>query len=258
VLAPGDDVLIEFPKGTGKPVVRAVATRKSKLSRLAHVHSRLEEQVIAANVDVLVIVASTVQPAFRPGLVDRYLIVAEVGGVTPLLVVNKVDLAPEEPADVQPYRELGVTVLNTSCVTAQGIASLRAALSGKRSVVAGHSGVGKSSLINALDPSLAIVTDEVSISTEKGRHTTTTARLYTLADNIRIIDTAGARSLGLWSVSSEELAYYFPEMAELAGGCRFRNCTHVHEPACAIREAVESGDLPKQRYASYLRIRASL
>jgi ribosome biogenesis GTPase len=98
----------------------------------------------------------------------------------------------------------------------------------------------------------------VSASTEKGRHTTTTARLYTLAENIRIIDTPGARSLGLWRVSPEELAYYFPEMAELANGCRFRNCTHVHEPACAVRDAVEAGDLPRQRYASYLRIRASL
>ena len=257
VLASGDDVYVELQEGS-QPVIRGVAPRRTKLSRLAHVHSSLSEQVVAANVDVLLVVASARQPAFKPGLVDRYMIAAEVGGVKPLLVVNKMDLVSEEPSEIAQYRELGLAVLNVSCVDGTGIDALRDALRGTLSVVAGHSGVGKSSLITALDPAVSIATQEVSISTNKGRHTTTAARLYTLQGGIRIIDTPGARTLGLWGVTPEELAYYFPEMEALASGCRFRNCTHIHEPHCAVLEAVADETIPKARYASYRRIRESL
>jgi len=252
ILATGDRVLVE--EGDGDYIVRAIAPRRTKLSRLAHVHSRLSEQVIAANIDVLVIVASTLKPRFKPGLVDRYLITAELGGVTPVLVVNKMDLVDREPEKVQPYRDLGLAVLDTSCVTGAGIEALRQALRGTLSVLAGHSGVGKSSLLNALDPSLDIATREVSTSTEKGRHTTSRATLYELAGDIRIIDTPGIRQLGLRGVSAQELGFYFPEMEALALQCRFRNCTHVHEPGCAVRDAVEAGELPRLRYESYRRI----
>lgn len=256
VLAPGDEVQVEFAGTT--PIVRGVAPRRSKLSRLAHVHSALEEQVITANVDLLVIVASAAHPNFKPGLVDRYLIAAQVGRVEPLLVVNKTDLVRSEPDAVRLYREIGMTVIGTSCKTGEGIGSLRDALAGKLSVVAGHSGVGKSSLINALDPSLNLAVQEVSQYNEKGKHTTTNARLYQLAGGIRIVDTPGARNLGVWNVSPEEVAYYFPELAEIAAACRFRNCTHTHEPGCSVREAVETGAIPRARFASYLRIRDSL
>jgi ribosome biogenesis GTPase / thiamine phosphate phosphatase len=258
VLAPGDDVYVESQEGAQQAVVRAIMPRRTKLSRLAHVHSRLSEQVIAANIDLLVIVASASRPVFKPGLVDRYMIVAEAGGVTPLLVINKMDLVDVEPCDVAQYRELGLAVVNTSCIDGVGIGALREALRGRLSVVAGHSGVGKSSLLNAIDPSLSIATQEVSRSTDKGRHTTTGAKLYVLGDDTRIVDTPGARNLGIWGVSPEEVAYYFPEMAEIAVGCRFRDCTHIHEPHCAVRAAVESGTMLAQRYGSYCRIRASL
>ncbi len=258
VLAPGDRVQIETIEGTPQPIVRGVAPRATKLSRLAPVHSSLSEQVIAANIDVLVIVAAAARPAFRPGLVDRYMIAAEVGGVRPILVVNKMDLVESEPETVNSYRELGMAVIPASCETGMGVEELREALRGSLNVVAGHSGVGKSSLLNAMDPSLDIVTQEVSASTEKGRHTTTASRLYTLEGGVRIVDTPGARNLGLWGVSPQELAYYFPDLAALGTACRFRDCTHTHEPHCAVREGVESGELARPRYASYLRIRESL
>ncbi len=256
VLASGDEVRIEFAGET--PIVRGVAPRRTKLSRLAHVHSALEEQVIAANVDLLVIVASAARPNFKPGLVDRYLIAAQVGHIEPILVVNKIDLVHTEPEAVRLYREIGMRVIGTSCETGEGLDALRAALAGQLSVVAGHSGVGKSSLINALDPTLKLPVQEVSQYNEKGKHTTTNSRLFQLAGGIRIIDTPGARNLGVWNVSPEEVAYYFPEMAEFAAACRFRNCIHTHEPGCAVREAVETGAIPRARFDSYLRIRDSL
>lgn len=258
VLAPGDHVQVDYAEGAPQPIVRGVAPRRTKLSRLAPVHSCLSEQVIAANIDVLVIVASAMRPTFRPGLVDRYMITAEVGGVRPILVVNKMDLVDAEPEAVNAYRELGLAVITTSCVEGTGIDALREALHGTLSVVAGHSGVGKSSLLNAMDASLDITTREVSNATDKGRHTTSSSRLYVLQGDIRIVDTPGARNLGLWGVSPEELSYYFPELAEYAVACRFRDCTHTHEPHCAVLAAVESGELPRPRYASYRRIRESL
>ncbi len=257
LLAAGDEVLVERGEGgNGDPVVRAIKPRRSKLSRPPSGHSRVAEQVIAANIDVLMVVAATMRPAFKPGLVDRYLIAAEVGGVSAVLCVNKMDLVDVAPEFVAAYRGLGLTVVETSCVTGQGIDEFHRCLRGKTSVFAGPSGAGKSSLLNRLDARLDIVTQEVSESTQKGKHTTTASRLYELEDGVRIIDTPGVRQLGLWGVSDAELAFYFPEMEELAGGCRFRDCTHVHEPDCAVLAAVGSGALTQHRYDSYRRIRS--
>ena len=255
LLAPGDHVLVEFEDADA--IVRGVGPRRTKLSRPSGEESRLDEQVLAANADVLIVVAAAARPPFREGLVDRYLIAAERGGVEPLLCVNKMDLVESEPATIGQYRELGVRVINASCETGAGIPEMREALSGKISVLAGHSGVGKSSLLNALVPELTLQTQEVTRG-ERGRHTTTSARLYMLPNKIRIIDTPGIRALGLWGVTPEEVAYYFPEIGERALGCKYRNCTHIHEPQCGVRDAFEAGDLSPARYASYLRIRASL
>jgi ribosome biogenesis GTPase / thiamine phosphate phosphatase len=256
LLAPGDRVLVEFEED--EAIVRGVAPRRTKLCRPGHEDSRLEEQILAANIDLLIVVAAAEQPPFRVGLIDRFLIAAEVGGVEPILCLNKMDLVDAEPEAVKLYREFGVRVFPTSCVDGSGFDALRERLRGKTSVLAGHSGVGKSSLLNHIDADLRILTQEVSPSSQRGRHTTTASRLYLLANDIRIIDTPGIRALGLWGVSPEEVAYYFPELADIAVQCRFRNCTHLHEPHCAVRDAVEAGTIPAPRFDSYTRIRASL
>lgn len=252
LLVTGDQVLVEESDGEG--VVVLVKERATKLSRLVVEHARTREQVIAANVDNLVIVTSVAKPMFKQGVVDRYLISAQIGGVRPILCLNKVDLAEKEPEAIQSYRDMGITVVRTSCATGEGIEALRDAIKGGVSVFAGQSGVGKSSLLNALEPSLGLETQEVSRATEKGKHTTTTARLYDLGDGIRVIDTPGVRALGLWGVSVEEVGFYFPDFAEYAAQCRFRDCTHVHEPDCAVLRAVEDGAISVPRYESYLRI----
>jgi ribosome biogenesis GTPase len=256
LLAAGDRVLVEELEGEGEDFVRGIAPRKSRLSRPAFGGGR--QQVIAANVDLLVIVAAVVRPPFRTGLIDRYLISAQIGGVAPLICINKMDLATEPPADLEAYREMGVPILLTSCKTGEGLPELRAALRDKISVLSGHSGVGKSSLLNALDPDLDLHTREVSESTDRGKHTTTASRLYQLDEHTRIIDTPGIRGLGLWDVSPAEVSLFFPDLSEHAALCKFRNCTHTHEPHCSVKEAVEKGEISQLRFDSYLRIRLSL
>ncbi len=255
LLASGDRVYVEFEEGDA--FIRGVGPRRTTLGRPAGAHDRIKRQILAANADLLLVVAAAANPPFRPGLVDRFLIAAEVGGVEPVLCLNKADLAEGEPEGLAIYRGLGVRVCVTSCKTGQGIEALRGMLGGRFTVLSGHSGVGKSTLLNMLDPELTIHTQEVSTSL-RGRHTTTLARLYELHGGIRVIDTPGIRTLGLWRVSAEEVAYYFPEMAAMATECHFRNCTHIHEPQCAVRTAVERGEIARGRYESYTRIRASL
>ncbi len=254
-LAPGDRVAITFQDGEAQ--VTGLAPRRTKLSRLANTRGGQYEQLIAVNVDRLIIVSAAAKPKFKRGMVDRYLITAQVGGVEPVLCVNKMDLVEHEPAEAPTYRELGVPVVLTSCADGRGLDELRTWFEGCSCVLAGASGVGKSSILNALNPELNLETQEVSGYNEKGKHTTTTARLYEFG-GIRIIDTPGVRKLGLWDVTPEELAFYFPEMTEYAQACRFRDCTHMHEPGCAVLQAVDEGEIPKHRYGSYLRIRESI
>lgn len=256
LLAPGDEVLVEF-EGE-EAFVRGIVPRRTRLSRPASAHAKVKEQVLAANADLLVVVAAAESPPFRPGLVDRFLIAAEIGGVTPVLCVNKMDLVDAEPPELAAYRALGIPVFCTSCETGEGMGAFREALQGKFSVVAGHSGVGKSTLLHALDAELQVITQPISESTNRGRHTTTNARLYRLEGGIDIIDTPGIRALGLWQVAPEELTGFFPDLAEAAERCKFRDCTHVHEPDCGVLAAVQDGTLQPERYESYLRIRASL
>lgn len=257
LLAPGDEVLVEPDEE--KWVVRGVGPRRTRLSRPGHEHDHLDEQVFAANIDTLVIVTAAADPPFRPGLVDRYLIAAEVGGVTPIICVNKMDLLEGgEPPELKDYEALGFQVVRTSCETGAGLEALRVALAGKLSILSGHSGVGKSSLLNALDQDLEVHTQEVSGVSHRGRHTTTASRLYELERGIRIIDTPGIRALGVWGVSPEEVAWFFPDLAELGVGCHFRNCSHTHEPGCAVTAALEGGQLTPWRYDSYIRIRQSM
>lgn len=254
ILAPGDRVRIE--EGEGKPLIVGVAPRRTKLSRPAV--GRAQEQVLAVNADFLLIVAAAAKPPFRAGLVDRFLILADAGGVSPILCINKMDLVDAAPPETQNYRALGVPVIEMSCETGEGIDALRDALLGKSGVLAGHSGVGKSTIINQLDSEFELFTQDVSDSSNKGRHTTTTARRYELAGGITLIDTPGVREVGLWRIDAEELALYFTEIVDVSSGCGFRDCTHIHEPRCAVLEAVETGGIARARYDSYVRIRESL
>ncbi|MCF6284454.1 MAG: ribosome small subunit-dependent GTPase A, partial [Candidatus Hydrogenedentes bacterium] len=256
LLASGDQVYVE--QEAEKWVVRGIGPRSSRLSRPGHEHDRLDEQVFAANIETLVIVAAAADPPFRTGLVDRYLIAAEVGGVTPIICVNKIDLVDEDPPALKDYEALGFQVIRTSCESGEGLDALRAVLGGKLSILSGHSGVGKSTLLNVLDKDLEVHTQEVSGVSHRGRHTTTASRLYKLEGNIRIIDTPGIRALGVWGVSPEEVAWFFPDLAELGEACRFRNCSHTHEPDCAVVAALDEGRLTPWRYDSYLRIRGSM
>ncbi len=256
LIAPGDRVLVEYD--AGEPIIRGIAPRKSKLSRLSVDREGPPEQVIASNVDILFIVASVKQPAFKTGLIDRFLIVAENGNVQPVILINKIDLVISLPEEVDIYMNLGLKVIFTSCVTKQGIDEVIRLLENKVGVMAGHSGVGKTSLLKCICPDIDALTLEVSQKTEKGRHATTNSRLYLLPNGGRLIDTPGIRSLGLWDIDPRSLDYYFPEISKFSEMCRFNDCSHVHEPECAVREAVKTGDIPLIRYESYLRIRKSI
>lgn len=261
-LAVGDEVEVEARPGAGPQVV-AVRPRRTVLSR-PDPHAREIERVVVANVDLVAVVTSLRRPPLRTGLVDRYLVAVARGGAAPLLVVNKLDLADADRAAdrelvaLRDYAALDLPVALCSATTGEGLDGLRARLAGRTSAFVGHSGVGKSSLLNALDPALALATGEVSAGRPIGRHTTRQATLHRLAGGALVIDTPGIREFGLWRLEPRELAAFFSDFAEAAARCRYPDCTHSHEPACAVREAVASGAIPPARFAAYGRLLASL
>ena len=215
------------------------------------------EKVIVANMDVLLIVASTVQPPLRHGLIDRFMIAAERGELKPVLVINKIDLAPPDAEVLGDFTGLGLEILKVSAASGMGIDALQKRLAGCRSVLAGPSGVGKSTLVNALIPGAAAVTGLVRFKDKRGRHTTASANVYDLPGGGTLVDTPGVRELGV-RMDAAELSWYFPEFAPFVPGCKFRDCTHTHEPLCAVRDAVEQNKILPRRYGSYVRILETL
>lgn len=252
--AVGDKV--EFvPQGTQQePMITSLLPRRSKLSRPGPRDRRAEELILAANVDALLVVSAVRSPDFNARLVDRYLALAEFFSLDALLCLNKSDLDPSPPEELEYLRGLGYPVLSVSARTGAGMDDLRAALAGRMVVLSGASGVGKSSLIRSLVPGADPRVGEVQKGTGKGRHTTTSSHLYRVGTGAFIIDTPGIRELGISHVERRDLAPLWRDIASLAADCRFRDCMHVNEPGCAVRAAVESGALPDYRYQSYLRI----
>ncbi|MDX1440610.1 MAG: ribosome small subunit-dependent GTPase A, partial [Rubricoccaceae bacterium] len=223
-----------------------------------------KEHVIAANVDAAWCVQSTFQPKFNSGFVDRFLVMAEAYHLDAGLVINKTDLMENKPRAREAiafwkalYESLGYPVWLTSVISGKGIEDFRTALADKTSVIAGPSGVGKSSLLNSIEPDLELKTEAVSDKTQKGKHTTTFATLYPMARGF-VIDTPGIREYGIWDMEPEELGGYFVEMRPFIEHCRFPDCTHDHEPDCAVTDAVDEGVISHERYGSYLNILASL
>lgn len=251
--AVGDRVTF-IPSGPRQEaMITGILPRTSTLSRPGPKDRRADELILAANVDALIVVAAPRQPDFNARLVDRYLALAGIFGVRAILVLNKVDLAAEVPAELEYLKGLGYPMFGVSAKLGQGVPDLRAALAGLKVVLSGPSGVGKSSLIRALVPGAEPQVGDVRKGDGKGRHTTTTSNLYQSGD-LAIIDTPGIRELGVRGVPKREFAEYWPDFRAFRGRCRFRDCLHVNEPGCAVRGAVEAGDLPAYRYESYLRI----
>jgi len=215
------------------------------------------EKVIAANMDVLLIVAATQHPPLRHGLIDRFLIIAERGELTPVLVINKIDLGQGDAKVLDDFKALGIDIHFCSAVSGDGIEKLHRTLIDKRSILAGASGVGKSTLINAIIPGANVATRTIREKDQRGRHTTSASVVYDLPEGGMIVDTPGIRELGM-KLSTDELPWYFPEFENIAPACRFNNCTHTHEPDCAVIQAVENNKIPHRRYNSYLRLLETL
>lgn len=256
-VAVGDRVEATVEGGDQGVIERVLPRRNALVRPIPSDHGRL--QVTAANVDQLVIVCATKDPPLRTGLVDRYLVAAAKQDMDPLLVVNKCDKG--RPAVLREklsvYERLGVPILFTSAKTGEGVEDLERALRGKTNLFVGHSGVGKSSLLNRIDPSLRLRVGAVARH-GRGRHTTTRAELFALPSGGYVVDTPGIRGFGLADVDPPELSRLMPDLARYATRCRYPDCTHDHEPDCAVREAVERGDIEPARYESYLRMLHSL
>ncbi len=255
-LAVGDHVRYSRAKD-GSFRVEEVIDRKSLLSR-PDPHDARIERVIAANVDIGVVVGSLYTPPLSSNLIDRYLLAMDRGKIQPLICINKMDLKEHAQIDLEEcmhsYDELKIPVIFCCALSGQGIDELIETLQGKTSVFVGQSGVGKSSLVNAIDPSLELETSETRRRNLKGRHTTVRSSLYRIGHGICVIDTPGVRSFGLWKMNREELRWYFDEFDAYADHCRFSDCTHTHEPGCAVVCAVEEGRIRSARYQSYLRM----
>ncbi len=256
-IAVGDRVeLVTHPDGATHVV--GVAPRRTVLSRPDPGHPE-RERVIAANLDAAVLVNSVKAPPFRPRWIDRVLVALERGGIEPIVCVNKVDrLDADERAEIdallEPYRRLGIATLCTSAESGEGVEALARCLAGRTCAFTGHSGVGKSSLLNALDPDGHRETKATRDSDGRGRHTTVSSSLRELGDGTRVIDTPGVRAFGLWKIERRELRHWFAEFAEPSRACRFRDCLHVTEPECGVREAVERDEIAPRRYEAYRRI----
>lgn len=241
---------------TNPALITEVLDRKNYVVRKSTNLSR-QSHVIAANIDMAFAVVTLYFPEVKLPFLDRMLVTCEVYGVPMTILLNKVDLYRQEAPEtvenfINIYTKAGYNVIETSAKTGEGIEELRKICDGKVCLFSGESGVGKSSLIKALDPTLDPKIGKISVAHLQGKHTTSLYEMYELASGGAVIDTPGLRGFGLVNLEKEEIARYFPEMLRAAEGCRFTPCTHTHEPGCAVKEAVENGEISAERYSSYL------
>lgn len=253
-VAVGDCVVVEM--GTEGGVITEIEPRKNYIIRKSTNLSK-ESHILAANVDQALLVVTVNHPVTSTVFIDRFLASAEAYNIPTVIVFNKVDLYDEEDQAMLGglmaiYRKIGYTCLGVSAVRDEGVDEVRKILNGKVTVLSGLSGVGKSTLINRVEPGLDLRTAMISDAHDSGKHTTTFAEMFPLTGGGSIIDTPGVRSFGVVDMKKEEISHFFPEIFACAGECRFYNCTHTHEPGCAVLEAVEAGEVSESRYASYL------
>jgi ribosome biogenesis GTPase len=263
LIATGDKIRWQ-PTRPGRGVIEEVLPRETQLSRRRPGHIEAE-QVIVANPDQAVFIFSVRDPEPHLRMLDRLLIIAENNDLPAIICANKVDLLASTAAQDMvaqthdlfgTYEEIGYPVIYTSAHTGEGVGVLRERLLGQLSVLCGPSGVGKSSLLNAVQPELGLAVREISEATGKGRHTTVSVRLWPLVGGGYVADTPGLREAGLWDIEPEELAWHFVEMRPLLRDCRFSSCVHTHEPDCAVKAAVQAGVISAARYDSYCRLLA--
>jgi ribosome biogenesis GTPase len=257
IAAVGDRVRVTvLTDGAG--VIEEVEERERALVRLDPRPQGVYQQVLLANPDQAVFVFACAHPNPKLRMLDRFLVIAEKQKIPAVIVANKIDLVglKEAKALFGMYQQIGYPVLYTSATEKKGLKELHERLAGRISALAGPSGAGKSSLLNALQPGLGLAVNEVSTAINKGKHTTVARQLIPFAEGGYVADTPGWRSLALWDTEPEEIDAYFPELAPLVAECQFSDCTHIHEPGCAVRAALEAGKIHPERYDSYLRLRA--